>query len=180
MGKYPWSGKRTLEHCRLITKMGVKPRQHDGKCDGFQKAVNNDEPCNICMKCKLNTFYEEIEGQAGMSKATEHNNVVVFDDKGSLKMQIIVKCKYSFECASYNTNKCQKCTNNRMRNYVKDHFENANDKPVPENCQPLHYTGPAEQTAGYCCPVCGGFTNPYQLEDKNCCSHCGYRLNIGG
>lgn len=59
MGKYPWSGKRTLEHCRLITKMGVRPRQHDGKCDGFQKAANNDEPCNICMKCKLNTFYEE-------------------------------------------------------------------------------------------------------------------------
>ncbi len=62
MGKYPWSGKRALEHCGLITKMGAKPRQHGGKCDGFQKDANNDEPCNICMKCRLNTFYEEQGG----------------------------------------------------------------------------------------------------------------------
>lgn len=58
MGKYPWSGKRTLNHCRLITQFG-KPRQHDGKCDGFQKSGTDDEPCEICRKCKLNTFYED-------------------------------------------------------------------------------------------------------------------------
>lgn len=59
MGKYPWSGKRTLDHCGLITRMGGKPQQQNGKCDGFQKSNDNDEPCEICMKCKLNTFYEE-------------------------------------------------------------------------------------------------------------------------
>lgn len=59
MGKYPWSGKRTLDHCSLITKMGGKPQQYDGKCEGFQKGNDNDEPCEICMKCKLNTFYEK-------------------------------------------------------------------------------------------------------------------------
>ncbi len=59
MRKFPWFGKRTLENCRLITKMGVKPQQQDGKCDGFQKSENDDEPCNTCMECKLNTFYEE-------------------------------------------------------------------------------------------------------------------------
>lgn len=48
-----------LEHCRLITEMGVKPQQQGGKCDGFQKSANDDEPCNTCMECKLNTFYEE-------------------------------------------------------------------------------------------------------------------------
>ena len=95
-------------------------------------------------------------------------------------MQIIVKCKNLSECASYNTDKCGKCRHNTMRNYIKDYFENAHDKPVPEKCPPLDYTGPAEQTAGYCCPVCGGSTNPYQLVDENCCSHCGYRLNIRG
>lgn len=95
-------------------------------------------------------------------------------------MKIIVKCQYSSECASCNTDKCKKCTNNKMRNYVKDYFENADDKPVPKECPPLYCTGRAEQTEGYCCPVCGGFTNPHQLVDKNCCSNCGYRLNIGG
>lgn len=59
MGKYEWSGKRTLDHCRLITKMGEKPSQQDGKCDGFQKSSNDDEPCEICKKCNLNTFYED-------------------------------------------------------------------------------------------------------------------------
>ena len=39
--------------------MGVKPQQQGGKCDGFQKSANDDEPCNTCMECKLNTFYEE-------------------------------------------------------------------------------------------------------------------------
>ena len=47
-------------------------------------------------------------------------------------MQITVKCRYSSECASCNTNKCQKCTNNKMRNYVKDYFESANDKPISQ------------------------------------------------
>ena len=52
--------KRTLEHCSLITKYG-KPRQADGKCDGFQKSKDDDEPCDICVDCKLNTFYEPEE-----------------------------------------------------------------------------------------------------------------------
>ena len=57
MGKYTWSGKRTLEHCRLITEFG-KPKQTDGKCDGFQASSENDEPCEVCKRCRLNTFYE--------------------------------------------------------------------------------------------------------------------------
>lgn len=49
--------KRTLEHCSLITKYG-KPKQYDGKCEGFQKSNTDDEPCNQCMDCKLNVFYD--------------------------------------------------------------------------------------------------------------------------
>ena len=59
MANKNWNGKRTLEHCSLITKMGGKPTQMNGKCDGFQKSRDNDEPCDTCMKCKINTFYEE-------------------------------------------------------------------------------------------------------------------------
>lgn len=63
MGKYPWSGKRTLDHCKLITAFG-KPHQANGKCDGYQKTEVNDEPCETCKKCKLNTFYEDDIGQS--------------------------------------------------------------------------------------------------------------------
>ena len=62
MGKYPWSGKRTLDHCKLITEMG-KPHQANGKCDGFQKSDDNDEPCETCMNCKLNTFYDKNDNE---------------------------------------------------------------------------------------------------------------------
>lgn len=58
MGKYTWSGIRTLEHCSLITKMGGAPNQYDGKCEGFQNG-DDDEPCETCKKCKLNTTYEK-------------------------------------------------------------------------------------------------------------------------
>ena len=50
--------KRTLKNCSLIRKMGGAPDQHDGKCEGFC-TQESDEPCDICMRCKLNTDYEE-------------------------------------------------------------------------------------------------------------------------
>lgn len=52
--------RRTLEHCSLITKYG-KPRQKNGKCEGFQKSDKDDEPCEQCKNCKLNELYESDE-----------------------------------------------------------------------------------------------------------------------
>lgn len=54
------SGQRQdiIEYCSLVSAYG-KPNQTDGKCDGFQKSGEDDEPCEICKKCTLNTFYEE-------------------------------------------------------------------------------------------------------------------------
>lgn len=49
--------RRTLEHCSLITKYG-KPNQYDGKCEGFQKDRDDDEPCEQCMNCKFQIFYD--------------------------------------------------------------------------------------------------------------------------
>lgn len=89
-----------------------------------------------------------------------------------------VKCHYLNKCYSAGTKKCKDCKHNERRNYVVDYYEKAKDKQMPDQCPKLTYDGPAEQTAGYRCPVCGGFTNPYQLAPGNCCSHCGYRLNI--
>ena len=88
------------------------------------------------------------------------------------------KCVYSSNCKTRNSNPsmCKQCQNNTMRNYVQDHFRRANDNPIPEECPRLTFAGPAEQTAGYKCPVCGTYTNPYAME-KNLCSGCGYELN---
>lgn len=51
--------RRTLEHCSLITKLQDKPQQEDGKCYGFARDYDDDEPCDICMECKLNIYHEE-------------------------------------------------------------------------------------------------------------------------
>lgn len=88
-----------------------------------------------------------------------------------------VECFYYDKCASRTKGKCHKCKNNKKRNYEEDYFIEANDNPIPEQCPKLSYSGPAEQTAGYQCPVCGAFTSPYVIRD-NICGSCGYGLNI--
>lgn len=91
-----------------------------------------------------------------------------------------IKCVYYSVCRSANgkVDKCSICKHNTLRNKVYDFFEEANDNPIPEKCPKLSYSGPAEQTAGYKCPVCGTYTNPYHLDDKNRCCGCGYELNV--
>lgn len=53
--------QRTLENCTLIQKCvrrGIgNPEQRNGKCMGYQKSENDDEPCEICKSCKLNEYY---------------------------------------------------------------------------------------------------------------------------
>lgn len=91
-------------------------------------------------------------------------------------MEAEIQCRYLMECSSRSIIKCKKCKNNMLRNKEVDYFEEANDNPIPDRCPPVTYSGPAEQTAGYKCPVCGGFTNPYSMRDSRCGS-CGYKLN---
>lgn len=88
-------------------------------------------------------------------------------------------CEHEEECRTrkLNPNKCETCKNNKMRNYEVDFYEAANDNEPPEKCPRLRYEGPAEQTSGYKCPVCEGYTNPYAIVN-NRCEHCGYILNI--
>lgn len=90
----------------------------------------------------------------------------------------IIECNYLNECTTGLTDKskCKKCANNRKRNYIEDHFRPATDNPIPEKCPPLTFNGPAEQTAGYLCPVCNSYTNPYAMRDS-LCGCCGYKLN---
>lgn len=44
--------KKNLENCSLIKKLGI-PKQYNGLCEGFVKSEYDDEPCEICQKCKL-------------------------------------------------------------------------------------------------------------------------------
>ena len=53
--------QRTLENCTLIQKCVRKgigsPEQRNGKCMGYQKSENDDEPCEFCKQCPLNENY---------------------------------------------------------------------------------------------------------------------------
>ena len=50
---------RTLDNCSLIKLLGVKPKQYNGKCLGYARGESDDEPFEVCKKCKLNTSYEK-------------------------------------------------------------------------------------------------------------------------
>jgi hypothetical protein len=89
---------------------------------------------------------------------------------------IEVSCYYYKECCGKSTATCKKCVNNRLRNKEINYFEEAHDNPIPDPNPRVTYTGPAEQTAGYKCPVCGEFTSPYHIKDSRCGS-CGFKLN---
>lgn len=94
-------------------------------------------------------------------------------------MQKLVTCAYLKDCVYAGLfTKCNECKNNRTRNKKMDFFVEAKDNPIPDRCPPLTYSGPAEQTAGYKCPVCGEYTNPYHLGEDNLCVSCGYELNV--
>lgn len=90
----------------------------------------------------------------------------------------IVDCRYFKECAGKSVTKCLKCKNNKVRNMEVDYFEEAVDNPIPEVSPVVTYTGPAEQTPGYKCPVCSEYTSPYRIKDNRCCE-CGYKMRLG-
>lgn len=90
---------------------------------------------------------------------------------------MLLNCVYHERCSSKSPSKCGTCKNNRARHKEEDFYTKAEDNPIPDKCPKLTFNGPAEQTAGYECPVCGTFTNPYALRDKEC-SGCGYKLNV--
>ena len=89
----------------------------------------------------------------------------------------LVNCDLRFDCTDA-FKKCDKCKNNRARNERRSFFVEANDNPKPKDNPKLTYTGPAEQTEGYKCPVCNEYTNPYQLREDHKCSYCGWTLNV--
>lgn len=91
-------------------------------------------------------------------------------------IEIPVQCSYYNECAGRSSTNCKKCKNNHMRNKEINYFEAAKDNPIPNPNPRVTYSGPAEQTAGYKCPVCGTHTNPYAMRD-NRCEGCGFKLN---
>ena len=91
-------------------------------------------------------------------------------------IKLPVLCRYVRECSGKSATNCKKCKNNSIRNQEVNYFEEANDNPIPEINPPVTYSGPAEHTAGYKCPVCGEFTDPYRIKDSRCGS-CGFKMN---
>lgn len=88
----------------------------------------------------------------------------------------VVDCTLYNECSGKSITNCKKCVNNKLRNREVNYFEEAHDNPIPYPNPPVSFDGPAEQTRGYKCPVCGQFTNPYAMRDERCGS-CGFKLN---
>lgn len=87
------------------------------------------------------------------------------------------KCEYSERCHSANTTKCDDCVHNTRRNFVEDFYEKADDNPIPDPNPEVSYHGPIEQSAGFKCPVCGKYSNPY-ITRNGICNSCGFRMNI--
>ena len=47
--------KRTYENCSMQRKHGEAGKDANGFCLGFGRGESDDEPCEICKKCKLYT-----------------------------------------------------------------------------------------------------------------------------
>ena len=95
-------------------------------------------------------------------------------------IEIPVNCYHYKECSGKSVTNCKKCKNNKLRNKEINYFEAAEDNSIPEPNPLVTFTGPAEHTAGYKCPVCGEHTNPYSIKmDDPRCGSCGFKLNVG-
>lgn len=89
------------------------------------------------------------------------------------------ECVHENECymRKQDPEKCGRCRFNSKRNFMKNYFMEADDDPIPDKHIPAKgYDGPAEQTKGYECPICHGYTNPYELTSNKTCRECGYPL----
>ena len=55
--------KRTIKNCSLIKRAienGIgSPDTNFSKCLGYAVSEEDDEPCNTCKRCRLNTLYED-------------------------------------------------------------------------------------------------------------------------
>lgn len=59
--------KRTVENCSLMKKQrrygyGTPEIEFYGKCLGYSTSSTDDEPCETCKKCKLNSAYRDGDG----------------------------------------------------------------------------------------------------------------------
>lgn len=53
--------QRTQNNCRIIKNNGDPGTDGNGKCMGFGRAWNDDEPCEACKKCRYRSGYDEEE-----------------------------------------------------------------------------------------------------------------------
>lgn len=89
------------------------------------------------------------------------------------------KCSYADSCLTRKENQemCKICENNTRRNYMEDHFIQANDESIPDKHvkAKIHQNCAAHsEGVDYECPICHSKTNSWQ--STKICSHCGYPL----
>ena len=57
---------KTIENCSLVrekTKQGIGEPQrwwNIDKCAGYPRSLNDDEPCEICRKCKFCIYRKDV------------------------------------------------------------------------------------------------------------------------
>ena len=55
--------KRTPDNCQYIKRCGEPGRDGAGKCLGFAKSKNDDEPCEVCKRCRCCRSVDEDLGE---------------------------------------------------------------------------------------------------------------------
>ncbi len=56
---YDLTVEHKKKHCEIIKQKGDPGTDGNGKCMGFGRSEEDDEPCEPCKKCKYCTSYEE-------------------------------------------------------------------------------------------------------------------------
>jgi len=51
--------RRTIKNCRLVNKYGNPGKENNGKCPGFARSYDDDEPPETCKNCKLHWLYDD-------------------------------------------------------------------------------------------------------------------------
>lgn len=59
IGFYDLAAEHKRKHCEIINREGDPGIDGNGKCMGFGRSEEDDEPCQPCKRCKHCTSYEK-------------------------------------------------------------------------------------------------------------------------
>ncbi len=62
IGFYDLAAEHKRKRCEIIKQKGDPGTDGNGKCMGFGRSEDDDEPCQPCQRCKHYTSYEKEAG----------------------------------------------------------------------------------------------------------------------